>query len=55
MSFETWGITDKYSSQKEPQNALPFDKNMDKKVSYTKMLATLNSYNATESTTAFLY
>lgn len=46
-SFETWGITDKYSSQKEPQNALPFDKYMEKKVSYDYMLATLNEFNTT--------
>jgi len=46
-SFETWGISDKYSSQKEPQNALPFDINMDPKISYTYMLATLNEFNST--------
>lgn len=49
MNFESWGLTDKYSSQPEPQNALPFDKEMNKKPAYYSLLSTLNQYNSTSS------
>jgi hypothetical protein len=46
MSFETWGLTDKYSSQPAPQNPLPFDQNLSKKPAYFSLLSTLNSFNS---------
>ena len=33
-SFVTWGVTDKYSCFPAPENPLPFDKYMNKKISY---------------------
>lgn len=43
-SFETWGITDKYSWLPAPQYGLPFDKDMKKKSAYDVMLKILQSW-----------
>ena len=44
MSFETWGFTDKHSSQPAPQNPMPFDKNMERKPAYFALLETLEKF-----------
>lgn len=43
-SFETWGLTDKYSWLNEPMNPLPFDKNMKKKNAYYSMRDLLKTF-----------
>ena len=43
--FVTWGVTDKYSCFKAPENPLPFDKYMNKKIAYNVLLNTLKSFD----------
>lgn len=45
LSYESWGYTDKYSDKVDPQNALIFDREYNKKDAYYSLLDDLNQAN----------
>ena len=43
-SFEVWNFTDKYSWLPDPQDGLPFDRQMKPKVAYDSLFRKLKSF-----------